>query len=118
MSTATAIDPRTHVGKVALAFRLLYDRVQVQTVIGGLGIIREPLGANTDVNSDDYKKVDAVFQKNVAELKAAGAILIVVGLLILGNNLGLLWWVEPAYLLPLILVGAGAWLLFGRGRRG
>lgn len=48
----------------------------------------------------------------------AGAILIVLGLLILGNNLGLLWWIEPEYILPLILVGAGAWLLFGRGRRG
>jgi hypothetical protein len=48
----------------------------------------------------------------------AGAILIVLGLLFLGNNLGLLWWVEPEYLLPLILVGVGAWLLFGRGRRG
>jgi phage shock protein PspC (stress-responsive transcriptional regulator) len=48
----------------------------------------------------------------------AGAILIVLGVLILGNNLGLLWWVEPEYFLPLILVGAGAWLLFGRGRRG
>ena len=48
----------------------------------------------------------------------AGAILIVLGLLILGNNLGLLWWVEPEYILPLILVAAGAWLLFGRGRRG
>lgn len=48
----------------------------------------------------------------------AGAILIILGLLILGNNLGLLWWVEPEYILPLILVGAGAWLLFGRGRRG
>jgi phage shock protein C len=48
----------------------------------------------------------------------AGAILIVLGLIFLGNNLGLLWWVEPEYMLPLILVGAGAWLLFGRGRRG
>jgi hypothetical protein len=48
----------------------------------------------------------------------AGAILIVLGLIFLGNNLGLLWWVEPQYMLPLILVGAGAWLLFGRGRRG
>ncbi len=48
----------------------------------------------------------------------AGAILIVLGLLILGNNLGLLWWVEPEYILPLVLVGAGAWLLFGRARRG
>lgn len=48
----------------------------------------------------------------------AGAILIVLGLLILGNNLGLLWWIEARYFLPLILVAAGAWLVFGRGRRG
>ncbi len=48
----------------------------------------------------------------------AGAILIILGLLILVNNLGLLWWVEPEYILPLILVGGGVWLLFGRGRRG
>jgi hypothetical protein len=48
----------------------------------------------------------------------AGAILVILGLLFLGNNLGLLFWIEPEYLLPLILVGAGAWLLFGRGRRG
>jgi len=48
----------------------------------------------------------------------AGAILIVLGLLFLGNNLGLLWWIEARYLLPLLLVAAGAWLMFGRGRRG
>jgi phage shock protein C len=48
----------------------------------------------------------------------AGAILIVLGLLFLANNLGLLWWIEAEYLIPMILVGAGAWLLFGRGRRG
>jgi phage shock protein PspC (stress-responsive transcriptional regulator) len=47
----------------------------------------------------------------------AGAILIVVGLLILGGNLGLLRWARPEYVIPLILVTAGAWLLFGRGRR-
>jgi phage shock protein C len=48
----------------------------------------------------------------------AGAILIIIGLLILGSNLGLLRWARPEYVMPLILVGAGAWLLFGRGRRG
>jgi phage shock protein C len=48
----------------------------------------------------------------------AGAILIIIGLLILGANLGLLRWARPEYVMPLILVTAGAWLLFGRGRRG
>jgi phage shock protein C len=48
----------------------------------------------------------------------AGAILIIIGLLILGANLGLLRWARPEYVMPLILVAAGAWLLFGRGRRG
>jgi phage shock protein C len=48
----------------------------------------------------------------------AGAILIIIGLLILGGNLGLLRWARPEYVMPLVLVVAGAWLLFGRGRRG
>jgi phage shock protein C len=48
----------------------------------------------------------------------AGAILILIGTLILGNNLGLLWWLEFEYFFPLVLVGLGAWLLLGRGRRG
>jgi phage shock protein C len=48
----------------------------------------------------------------------AGAFLIVVGLLVLGSNLGLLRWARPEYVIPIILIGAGAWLLFGRGRRG
>jgi amidase len=41
-----------------------------------IGILREPIGVNSDPASDDFKKVDAVFEKNVAELKAAGAIVI------------------------------------------
>jgi phage shock protein C len=48
----------------------------------------------------------------------AGAFLIIVGLLVLGSNLGLLRWARPEYVIPLILICAGAWLLFGRGRRG
>ena len=48
----------------------------------------------------------------------AGAILIVIGLLILGSNLGLLRWARPEYVIPMVLIVAGAWLLFGRGRRG
>ena len=41
-----------------------------------IGILRESIGANPDPNSDDFKKVDAVFEKNIAELKAAGAIMV------------------------------------------
>ena len=48
----------------------------------------------------------------------AGAILIVIGVLFLAQNLGLLWWIQARYAWPLVLVGIGAWLLFGRGRVG
>ncbi len=48
----------------------------------------------------------------------AGAILIVLGVLFLAQNLGLLWWIQARFVWPLVLVGIGAWLLFGRVRRG
>lgn len=41
-----------------------------------IGILRESIGLNSEPNSEDFKKVDAVFQKNIAELKAAGAVVI------------------------------------------
>lgn len=41
-----------------------------------IGIIREAFGNNSNPDSEDFKKVDAAFQKAVAELKAAGAILV------------------------------------------
>jgi Asp-tRNA(Asn)/Glu-tRNA(Gln) amidotransferase A subunit family amidase len=41
-----------------------------------IGILRESIGAGSEPGSDDFKKVDAVFEKNVAELKAAGAVVI------------------------------------------
>ena len=41
-----------------------------------IGILRDPAGFMTEPNSDDYKKVDEVFQKNIAELRAAGATII------------------------------------------
>jgi Asp-tRNA(Asn)/Glu-tRNA(Gln) amidotransferase A subunit family amidase len=41
-----------------------------------IGVLRESIGLNSEPNSDDFKKVDAVFQKNIAELKTAGAVLI------------------------------------------
>jgi Asp-tRNA(Asn)/Glu-tRNA(Gln) amidotransferase A subunit family amidase len=41
-----------------------------------IGILREFIGTSSDPQSDDFRKVDAVFEKNIAELKAAGAILV------------------------------------------
>lgn len=38
-----------------------------------LGIIRTPMGYKSEPTSDDFKKVDAVFDKAVAELRDAGA---------------------------------------------
>ena len=40
-----------------------------------IGILRESIGVGSEPGSDDFKKVGAVFEKNIAELKAAGAIL-------------------------------------------
>ena len=39
-----------------------------------IGVLRESIGLNSEPDSDDFKKVDVVFQKNIAELKVAGAI--------------------------------------------
>src|SRR5437763_1919710 len=41
-----------------------------------IGILRESIGNNSEPDTDDFKKVDTAFEKNVAELKAAGAILV------------------------------------------
>ena len=41
-----------------------------------IGILRESIGTNSEPDSEDFKKVDAAFEKNVAELKAAGAVLV------------------------------------------
>src|SRR3954451_11974167 len=41
-----------------------------------IGILREPIGVATEPGSEDFKKVDDVFEKNIAELKAAGATII------------------------------------------
>jgi len=41
-----------------------------------IGILREPIGGQSEPGSQDFKTVDAAFQKNVAELRAAGAIII------------------------------------------
>lgn len=38
-----------------------------------IGILREPFGTNSEPDSEDFKKVTAVFDKAVGELEAAGA---------------------------------------------
>src|SRR5262249_13922476 len=41
-----------------------------------IGILRESVGNASEPGSEDFKKVDAVFEKNIAELKAAGAVIV------------------------------------------
>ena len=41
-----------------------------------IGVIREQLGANSLPDSEDFKKVDALFQKALADLRAQGATLV------------------------------------------
>jgi amidase len=53
-----------------------------------LGILREPIGIRSEPGSDDFAKVDAVFARSVAELTAAGAV--VVDPIVIPNLNGLL----------------------------
>ena len=46
-----------------------------------------------------------------------GAILVALGLIILLSNLGLTWWIDWDVLWPLILIGIGVSILWGRGRK-
>ena len=41
-----------------------------------IGVLRESIGVQSEPESQDFKKVNAVFDRNVAELKAAGAAVI------------------------------------------
>jgi amidase len=41
-----------------------------------IGVIRESIGANSQTDSEDFKKVDALFQKALDDLKANGATLV------------------------------------------
>jgi amidase len=41
-----------------------------------IGVLRESIGSDSEPGSEDFQKVDAAFQKNVAELKAAGAVVV------------------------------------------
>ncbi len=41
-----------------------------------VGILRESIGVQSEPESEDFKKVDTVFEQNVSELKAAGALVV------------------------------------------
>jgi Asp-tRNA(Asn)/Glu-tRNA(Gln) amidotransferase A subunit family amidase len=41
-----------------------------------IGILRESIGGQSEPGSEDFKKVDVTFEKNIAELRAAGAIVV------------------------------------------
>jgi Asp-tRNA(Asn)/Glu-tRNA(Gln) amidotransferase A subunit family amidase len=62
------------VGKIAGS----YTRYLDQGALNGarIGILRESIGNQSDPAAPDFKIVDAAFERSVAELKAAGAILV------------------------------------------
>jgi amidase len=62
------------VGKVEGSYVRFLDRRGLKGA--RIGILRESIGNNSDPASADFKTVDAAFEKNVAELKAAGAVLV------------------------------------------
>jgi amidase len=41
-----------------------------------IGILRESIGDASEPGSEDFKRVNAIFEKNIAELKVAGAIVV------------------------------------------
>src|SRR5262245_30297164 len=69
-------DPLTAlgVGNAPETYKRFLDRNSLKGA--RIGVLRESIGDASEPSSEDFKKVDAVFQRNVAELKAAGAVLI------------------------------------------
>src|SRR5579863_3007761 len=69
-------DPQTAlgVGHVPESYTKFLDKNGLKGA--RIGVLRESIGTGSEPGSDDFKKVDAVFANNVAELKAAGAVLI------------------------------------------
>jgi Asp-tRNA(Asn)/Glu-tRNA(Gln) amidotransferase A subunit family amidase len=66
-------DPATAhgVGRTEQSYAKALDRAALEGA--RLGILREPIGYQTEPESDDFKKVDEVFDRAVEELRAAGA---------------------------------------------
>jgi len=62
------------IGQVPASYTRTLDRNGLKGA--RIGVLRESVGVNSEPDSDDFKKVDTVFQKNIAELKAAGATIV------------------------------------------
>jgi amidase len=68
-------DPQTAlgVGHVPESYTRFLDRNGLKGA--RIGVLRASIGTASEPGSDDFKKVDAIFEKNIAELKSLGAIL-------------------------------------------
>ncbi|HXQ54148.1 MAG TPA: amidase family protein [Stellaceae bacterium] len=68
-----ADDPATAhgVGRAPTSFTRALDRNALKGA--RLGILREPMGLNSQPDTDDFAKITEVFDRAVAELRAAGA---------------------------------------------
>jgi amidase len=66
-------DPSTAhgVGRLPKSFTALLDKSALKGA--RLGILREPMGLGSEPQSEDFAKVTAVFDRAIAELRAAGA---------------------------------------------
>src|SRR3989441_1656927 len=60
------------IGKTSASYTRLLDKNALKGA--RIGVLRESIGLNSEPGSEDFRKVDAVFQKNIDELKAAGAV--------------------------------------------
>ena len=71
-----AEDPLTArgVGNVPGSYTRLLDKNGLKAA--RIGVLRESIGSNSEPGSEDFRKVSEVFDKAVAELKAAGAELV------------------------------------------
>src|SRR5437773_2202397 len=58
------------IGKAPASYTRLLDKNALKGA--RIGVLRESIGLNSEPGSEDFRKVDAVFQKNINELKAAG----------------------------------------------
>jgi len=68
-------DPQTAlgVGHVPESYTRFLDRNGLKGA--RIGVLRASIGTASEPGSDDFKKVDAIFEKNIAELKSLGVIL-------------------------------------------